>query len=165
GPVVVWGLAGPSLGGVLGPPIFGWCVTAVGGYRGPWIGLSVVMLAGLTLLARSVSARGFRLVSLRYDPDDAVSAMRDREPRGREVLSGMRRTVGRDLPGLPTFQPAGKPILQRVRTPARCGHAHPADHGRDVHRDTAERLHAEASRGQDPQGPVGGRRRAAPGHR
>jgi cyanate permease len=35
----------------LGPPVFGWCVTAVGGYRGPWIGLALVMLGGLALLA------------------------------------------------------------------------------------------------------------------
>jgi hypothetical protein len=36
---------------MLGPPIFGWCVTAAGGYRAPWIGLAVVMLAGLGLLS------------------------------------------------------------------------------------------------------------------
>ena len=40
-----------SLGVTLGPPVFGWCVTAAGGYRGPWIGLSLVMLVGLGLLA------------------------------------------------------------------------------------------------------------------
>lgn len=45
------GLAVSSLGVMLGPPVFGWCVTAAGGYRGPWIGLSIVMLVGLALLA------------------------------------------------------------------------------------------------------------------
>jgi predicted MFS family arabinose efflux permease len=45
------GLAVSSLGVTLAPPIFGWCVTAVGGFRGPWIGLALVMLGGLSLLA------------------------------------------------------------------------------------------------------------------
>ena len=51
GTAVGLGLAVSSLGVMLGPPVFGWCVTAAGGYRGPWIGLSIVMLAGLALLA------------------------------------------------------------------------------------------------------------------
>ena len=51
GTAVGLGLAVSSLGVTLGPPVFGWCVTAAGGYRGPWIGLSLVMLAGLGLLA------------------------------------------------------------------------------------------------------------------
>lgn len=44
------GLAISSAGVMLGPPVFGACVTAAGGYRGPWIGLALVMLAGLGLL-------------------------------------------------------------------------------------------------------------------
>ena len=51
GTAVGLGLAISSLGVMLGPPIFGACVTAAGGYRGPWIGLAVVMLVGLGLLA------------------------------------------------------------------------------------------------------------------
>lgn len=51
GTAVGLGLAISSLGVMLGPPIFGWCVTTAGGYRGPWIGLAIVMLAGLALLA------------------------------------------------------------------------------------------------------------------
>ena len=51
GTAVGLGLAVSSLGVMLGPPIFGWCVTTAGGYRGPWIGLSIVMLAGLARLA------------------------------------------------------------------------------------------------------------------
>jgi predicted MFS family arabinose efflux permease len=51
GTAVGLGLAVSSTGVMLGPPVFGACVTAVGGYRGPWIGLAVVMLAGLGLLA------------------------------------------------------------------------------------------------------------------
>jgi ACS family hexuronate transporter-like MFS transporter len=51
GTAVGLGLAISSLGVTLGPPVFGWCVTAAGGYRGPWIGLSLVMLAGLGVLA------------------------------------------------------------------------------------------------------------------
>ena len=51
GTAVGLGLAVSSLGVTLGPPIFGWCVTTVGGYRGPWIGLAAVMLGGLGLLA------------------------------------------------------------------------------------------------------------------
>ena len=34
----------------LGPPIFGWRVERVGSYRGPWIGLALLMLLGLALL-------------------------------------------------------------------------------------------------------------------
>ena len=51
GTAVGLGLAVSSTGVMLGPPVFGACVTAAGGYRGPWIGLAVVMLAGLGLLA------------------------------------------------------------------------------------------------------------------
>jgi ACS family hexuronate transporter-like MFS transporter len=51
GTAVGLGLAVSSLGVMLGPPLFGWCVTAAGGYRGSWIGLSIVMLFGLALLA------------------------------------------------------------------------------------------------------------------
>jgi MFS transporter, ACS family, hexuronate transporter len=45
------GLAVSSLGVMLGPPVFGWCETAAGGDRGPWIALSIVTLVGLALLA------------------------------------------------------------------------------------------------------------------
>jgi MFS transporter, ACS family, hexuronate transporter len=51
GTAVGLGLAISSLGVMLGPPVFGWCVTAAGGYRGPWIILGVIMLAGLALLS------------------------------------------------------------------------------------------------------------------
>ena len=51
GTAVGLGLAVSSLGVTVGPPLFGWCVEAVGGYRGPWIGLAVTMLAALALLA------------------------------------------------------------------------------------------------------------------
>ncbi|OLC14046.1 MAG: hypothetical protein AUH29_11175 [Candidatus Rokubacteria bacterium 13_1_40CM_69_27] len=44
------GLAVSSLGVTLGPPIFGWCVERVGGYRGPWIGLALTMVGALLLL-------------------------------------------------------------------------------------------------------------------
>ena len=50
GTAVGLGLAISSLGVTIGPPIFGWCVTAAGGFRGPWLGLAVVMLGGLALL-------------------------------------------------------------------------------------------------------------------
>jgi MFS family permease len=50
GTAVGLGLTISSAGVMLGPPIFGACVTAAGGYRGPWIGLALVMLAGLGLL-------------------------------------------------------------------------------------------------------------------
>ena len=51
GTAVGLGLAISSLGVTIGPPIFGWCVTATGGFRGPWLGLALTMVAGLTLLA------------------------------------------------------------------------------------------------------------------
>ncbi|MBI3635409.1 MAG: MFS transporter [Candidatus Rokubacteria bacterium] len=51
GTAVGLGLALSSVGVTLGPPVFGWCVEAVGGYRGPWIGMAALMLAGLSLLA------------------------------------------------------------------------------------------------------------------
>jgi predicted MFS family arabinose efflux permease len=50
GTAVGLGLAISSAGVMLGPPVFGACVTAAGGYRGPWMGLALVMLAGLGLL-------------------------------------------------------------------------------------------------------------------
>jgi MFS family permease len=43
--------AGTAVGVTIGPPIFGACVEASGGYRGPWIGLALVMAGGLLLLA------------------------------------------------------------------------------------------------------------------
>jgi len=51
GTAVGLGLAISSLGVTIGPLIFGWCVGAAGGFRGPWIGLALVMLGGLALLA------------------------------------------------------------------------------------------------------------------
>jgi predicted MFS family arabinose efflux permease len=51
GTAVGLGLAISSLGVTIGPPIFGWCVTAAGGFRGPWLGLAGVMVGGLGLLA------------------------------------------------------------------------------------------------------------------
>ena len=51
GTAVGLGLAVSSLGVTLGPPIFGWCVERVGSYRGPWIGLALVMVLALALLA------------------------------------------------------------------------------------------------------------------
>ena len=50
GTAVGMGLAVSSLGVTIGPPIFGACVEAAGGYRGPWIGLALVMVGGLVLL-------------------------------------------------------------------------------------------------------------------
>jgi predicted MFS family arabinose efflux permease len=50
GTAVGLGLAISSLGVTIGPPIFGWCVSLAGGFRGPWLGLAAVMLAGLALL-------------------------------------------------------------------------------------------------------------------
>jgi sugar phosphate permease len=51
GTAVGLGLAVSSLGVTLAPPIFGWCVERVGGYGGPWIGLTVTMVGALGLLA------------------------------------------------------------------------------------------------------------------
>jgi predicted MFS family arabinose efflux permease len=51
GTAVGLGLAISSAGVMLGPPVFGWCVERAGGYRGPWIGLALSMLAALALLA------------------------------------------------------------------------------------------------------------------
>lgn len=45
------GLAVSSLGVTLGPPLFGRSVELAGGYRGPWIGLALTMVAALALLA------------------------------------------------------------------------------------------------------------------
>jgi MFS transporter, ACS family, hexuronate transporter len=50
GTAVGLGLAVSSVGVTLGPPLFGWCVERVGGYRGPWIGLAAAMLIALALL-------------------------------------------------------------------------------------------------------------------
>jgi len=50
GTAVGLGLALSSLGVTLGPPVFGAFVEWAGGYRGPWIGLAVVMAGGLVLL-------------------------------------------------------------------------------------------------------------------
>jgi MFS transporter, ACS family, hexuronate transporter len=51
GTAVGLGLAISSLGVTIGPPIFGWCVTLAGGFRGPWLGLALTMSGGLVLLA------------------------------------------------------------------------------------------------------------------
>jgi predicted MFS family arabinose efflux permease len=51
GTAVGLGLAISSLGVTIGPLVFGWSVTAAGGFRGPWIGLALVMGAALALLA------------------------------------------------------------------------------------------------------------------
>lgn len=51
GTAVGLGLAISSLGVTVGPPVFGHLVTVAGGYRGPWIGLAVAMLAALGVLA------------------------------------------------------------------------------------------------------------------
>lgn len=51
GTAVGLGLAVSSVGVTLGPLVFGACVTAAGGYRGPWIGLALTMAAALALLA------------------------------------------------------------------------------------------------------------------
>jgi predicted MFS family arabinose efflux permease len=50
GAAVGMGLALSSLGVTVGPPVFGAFVEWADGYRGPWIGLAVVMAAGLALL-------------------------------------------------------------------------------------------------------------------
>ena len=50
GTAVGLGLAVSSGGVMLGPPIFGWFVEAVGGYRPGWIALALTMGLGLTLL-------------------------------------------------------------------------------------------------------------------
>jgi predicted MFS family arabinose efflux permease len=50
GAAVGFGLALSSVGVTLGPVTFGACVEWAGGYRGPWIGLALVMAAGLLLL-------------------------------------------------------------------------------------------------------------------
>ena len=59
GTAVGLGLAISSLGVTIGPPIFGWCVTAAGGFRGPWLGLALTMVAGLILLALVRERRPF----------------------------------------------------------------------------------------------------------
>jgi predicted MFS family arabinose efflux permease len=51
GTAVGLGLAVSSMGVTIGPPAFGWCVERAGGYRGPWVGLALTMLAALALLA------------------------------------------------------------------------------------------------------------------
>lgn len=44
------GLAVSSAGVTIAPPIFGWCVEWMGGYRGPWIGLALTMVGAVALL-------------------------------------------------------------------------------------------------------------------
>jgi hypothetical protein len=53
------GLAVSSAGVMLGPPIFGWFVEAVG-YHASWIGLALSMLAGLGILAMVHEPSPFR---------------------------------------------------------------------------------------------------------
>jgi len=50
GTAVGLGLAISSLGVTVAPPIFGWCVEWVGGYRTPWLGLAVTMVGAMALL-------------------------------------------------------------------------------------------------------------------
>lgn len=52
GTAVGLGLAVSSGGVMLGPPIFGWLVEAVGGYRPAWIALALSMAAGLVILGQ-----------------------------------------------------------------------------------------------------------------
>jgi len=58
GTAVGLGLAVSSIGVTVAPPIFGWCVEAVGGYRGPWIGLALTMLGAVALLGLVRERRG-----------------------------------------------------------------------------------------------------------
>jgi predicted MFS family arabinose efflux permease len=51
GTAVGLGLGVSSAGVTLGPPVFGYFVQAVGGYRGPWIGLALSMVVALGVLA------------------------------------------------------------------------------------------------------------------
>lgn len=50
GTAVGLGLAVSSIGVTVAPPIFGSCVEWMGGYRGPWIGLALTMIAAIGLL-------------------------------------------------------------------------------------------------------------------
>ncbi|HSE92835.1 MAG TPA: MFS transporter [Methylomirabilota bacterium] len=50
GTAVGLGLAVSSIGVTAAPPVFGWCVERVGGYRGPWIGLALTMVGAIALL-------------------------------------------------------------------------------------------------------------------
>ncbi|MGH7389445.1 MAG: MFS transporter [Candidatus Rokuibacteriota bacterium] len=50
GTAVGLGLAVSSIGVTVAPPVFGWCVEQVGGYRGPWIGLALTMVGAIALL-------------------------------------------------------------------------------------------------------------------
>ena len=52
GTAVGLGLAVSSGGVMLGPPLFGWLVEAVGGFRPAWIALALSMSAGLFVLSR-----------------------------------------------------------------------------------------------------------------
>ncbi|MFQ5893451.1 MAG: MFS transporter [Nitrospinota bacterium] len=52
GTAVGLGLAVSSLGVTVGPPLFGWAVEHIGGYRLPWIGLGASVVLALTLLAQ-----------------------------------------------------------------------------------------------------------------
>lgn len=51
GTAVGLGLAVSSAGVTLGPIAFGWLVQTAGGYRGPWLGLALSMVAALGILA------------------------------------------------------------------------------------------------------------------
>ncbi|MFQ5899141.1 MAG: MFS transporter [Candidatus Methylomirabilia bacterium] len=46
------GLAFSALGVILGPPLFGWAVEQLGGYRAAWIGLAASMAIALTALGQ-----------------------------------------------------------------------------------------------------------------
>jgi MFS family permease len=51
GTALGFGLALSSAGVTLAPPMFGWSVGLLGGYRGAWIGLALTMIAALAVLS------------------------------------------------------------------------------------------------------------------
>ena len=51
GTALGFGLAVSSAGVTLAPPMFGWSVGLLGGYRGAWIGLALTMIAALAVLS------------------------------------------------------------------------------------------------------------------
>ena len=51
GTALGFGLALSSAGVTLAPPVFGWSVELMGGYRGAWIGLALTMIAALAVLS------------------------------------------------------------------------------------------------------------------